>query len=80
VFTVFKIIHFIIFQLEFNLLLLLYLIIPLSQHVISCFVVVVGGGGGGCFGLVSRTDVNFFPFGQTVPRLCRYVMFAKSII
>ena len=45
----------------------------MSHHVIVV-VVVVGGGG------VSRTDVNFFPFGQTVPRLCGYVMFEKSII
>jgi hypothetical protein len=46
----------------------------LSHHVIVVVVVVVGGG------VVSRTDVNFLPFGQTVPRLCGYVMFEKSII
>jgi len=68
---VLKIIHFIILKLEFNLLLLLLLLYTnslLSHHVI---VVVVGGG------VVSRTDVNYFPFGQTVPRLCGYVMFEK---
>jgi len=48
----------------------------LSHHVIVVVVVVIVVG---C-GVVSRIDVNYFPFGQTVPRLCGYVMFEKSII
>ena len=92
---VFKIINFIILKLEFNLLLLLLLLLLLyvnsllSHHVnvvvivvvvavvavvvvVVVVVIVVGG--------VSRTDVIYFPFGQTVPRICGYAMFEKKSI